>query len=1272
MQLPDAMDQHEVFTVLKFVQAAAFAWGKSDLLAFGPDPQFSLVGELAAYLSMAADENNARRAVAVWVVMPPGRPVDEPAALDMLRVAFTKALNDMFGGKAPPAVVARAFDFINVKTAASFDGDDLLHVLKAAPAGTAIVVAEAHRFRLATLTPLASPQIEEDRWVAHAYRLAVEVSALCEAARSYVVLDFGAYAPSRQQNIDLLGSIPDTGFYCGLPANIDPDEIVARVSRWHDAAKRGEIGAVLREIAEDPGMSERQRAFMRLEAFSIARLHDKVREWLAENGGLLEDLPVDQSLQIARISEAADGDDYAEAILVAALPRIRSESEFTYALTTAISMRRRNVIDAVASSFSRLFPNAPMLRELASRDLVRDGDYSAAAQLVSVTKTGGRDIKRFYELMAAGTAIPEWAPSGLHDTILKELPQFKGEASREITRALDREGRRLECLMFLLSFGPDIDSTELLRLMTLTGLAMQAGEISSTDTIIQHVVDSAVAYLSTHPQDGHVRVGLSSLMAPNITANAGQAILILAVLRRAETLPNMRERPPVDDRPAALDADVAQPHLNRIWDYLQAQGNGVWLIEHQVLPASELEVPADALISLILLCVEYVGDRLADAQDFDLVMRYVAAAHAVAPLSPERDEDLTVIRTAASKLILAGRGQAARDLAEFAITIAGDRPERHRQALFTFADIYARLGMKTEALVALAAMLETSGEATWDQIWFESNLLFRMLRDAGMSKFGLPVLKRSKKALEMLGLADRDGYRLDTMALQANVAQFDKEHGDDRDVVALIGAAQENAETVLARRDDVVPIAMVLNALIAIAADREILLAEATDEIMERLIAAAPGPQQQKIRAAGPSPSLADIAEIAAAIDEARYADDVGYDLRHLRLMTRRLVGQAIDTVEPATMIYAVEASADRAISLKTADGTRVDVDRLLARTDGPLAVANEMSKLGAAVVGLAIFNNQLATVEFENGVPSDLTVEPEQTFSVSALSNWSKRFPWDYRLEDKCLSREEVRGSVVGLGLTKLPKRSVLIADARLQRLPPNLLSISGNFAGFEHAIAIAPSLEWLSASRKLDRRGTGAARIWIPVPATSDDKATLKLMADELGPTLDDFDVPLERGTRATAEFANADVAIIGAHGGLAELNRYFRSVSNDDHDVTEISEVTEMTRRARVTILFVCSGGRIDPHPETGMAIGLAKQIVARGSAAVIAPAWPIPFFVAKPWLKGFLAAWRSGDILLDAYHKANLEVAKSSSWDPKRTLAMTLYGDPFVRGEYKSAP
>ncbi len=165
---------------------------------------------------------------------------------------------------------------------------------------------------------------------------------------------------------------------------------------------------------------------------------------------------------------------------------------------------------------------------------------------------------------------------------------------------------------------------------------------------------------------------------------------------------------------------------------------------------------------------------------------------------------------------------------------------------------------------------------------------------------------------------------------------------------------------------------------------------------------------------------------------------------------------------------------------------------------------------------------------------------------------------------------------------------------------------------------------------------------------------------------PTLASHGVTLERDASPSAAFRETDVAVIGAHGGLAEVNRYFRSLSNDEHIVSDISDVAEATRRARLTILFVCSGGRIDPHPETGMAVSLAKRILARGSAAVIAPAWPIPFFMAQPWLDGFLTAWRKGVPVLDACHEANKRVATSSSYDPKRSLAMSVYGDPFVKG------
>ena len=897
-------------------------------------------------------------------------------------------------------------------------------------------------------------------------------------------------------------------------------------------------------------------------------------------------------------------------------------------------------------------------------EAARAGRYEeAVALLSSIPDDDAGEETRLYGLLAEGTRDGSWDPRAAHAIVVRELPHLSGDAGVEIALQLERGGRGAESFMFLLERDENLTSQELLILIRIASTALQSASMSASDPLIERIMDRSIAFLAAHPDDGRVRTRLAHLLGPTLTAVSGIAMLVTALLKRADRLPPIHARPKVGDRPPALSPDDAQPHLQRIWTWLGEKGQSMWVVGQHSLPANMLDVSADQLIAAILLQVDYVGNRITDAGDLQLLNLYLAAASAIAPLANEPDEDLTIARTVGSKLALAGKGQAARDIAEFVVTCSGDRPERHRLALFSFADIYARVGMRVEAMVALAAALETRAKASWDQIWFETNLLFRLLRDAGMAELALPYLDRSHQALQQIGIADRDGYRLETMALQAATAAFDNEGASDQELGSLFEAAAANAKVVLERRADLLPIAMVLNRLIHMGTARSLDAVASAERLLERIVRAIPDAQQPMIRAAGRLPTLADIAAVARTIDDARYAVDAGYDHRHLRIMTRALVGSAVKEVDPRALAYAVEASADHAIAVRASDGKPVEAERLLTREEAPYEAAIELSRLGAAIVGMAMFEKQLATIEFEDGDISDVTLESPGTFSAEALQRWNERFPRDYSLDT--LSRDEVRGSVIDLGLTKLPKRSIVVADARLQRFPPNLLTIDGNYAGFEHAIGVTPSLEWLTASRRLDRKGNGAGRMWIPATPPGEAPGPLAMMADEVAPELAAYDVVIERGVQPSAGFADTDVAIIGAHGGLVEVNRYFRSLSNDGHGVTEIAQVAEMTRRARLTILFVCSGGRLDPHPETDMAIGLAKQILARGSAAVIGPAWPIPFFVARPWLAGFLGAWRNGAMALDACHAANRHVADVTSWDPKRALAMSLYGDPFIR-------
>lgn len=981
----------------------AMQWGHSDLLAVGPDKDLARLGELATYFSIRGDKKGDRFAGQVWIILPPATADEQAIALQQVRAGVDATLTEVSKGTATAEMRVDAFAFLSPYFMESYDGDALIRALSAAPAKTAIIVVEAGRYRMAaTHIPIGS-QLEETVRAAHLHQLLTEVDALCQANSIYVTLDSGFRPPQRKESLDLLQSVGDAGFVSGAIVGavpLDADEVVARVSRWYNAVDAGGIGGVIKEIDGDESLSDRQRFFLKLEFLSRAGLSDPFRDLLQAKSDLLVELPVQQALAIARLAETADIDDFAETLITRALPDIRDSEDFAQALDTALRLRGQRLRSAVLEAFRRFHPNAPTLQRHDVVMAARQGDYGRAVTILeSMTDDDHEEEVSFYRLLADGTRADGWNPYTVHATIADDLPELIGDGGVEIALQLERAGRVDESFAFLLGRNAEVTSRELLLLIRLASTALQAAALSSDDPMIEQIMDRSIAFLAAHPSDGHVRTRLARLLGPTETGTRGTAILVTAVLKRAAARPPIDPRPRIADRPPIIPADQIKAPLERIWKWLADKGQGMWVVGQHSLPAELLDVSADALISSILVQADYAGDRIAETGDLVRPNMYLAAANAIAPLAEQRDEDLTIARTVGSKFAVAGKGQAARDIAEFIVTNSGDRPERHRIALFSFADIYARVGMSTEAMVAMAAALETRAKASWDEIWFETNLLFRLLRDAGMADLALPLLDRSQEALEQLGIAERDGFRLATMALQAATAVFSRDGGADEELIELFDAAAANAAEVIDRSDDLLPIAMVLNTLVNIGGNRVPEQVASAEALLKQIVSKLAPERQPMIRAASRVPTLADIADVARGLDNARYAIDAGYDLRHLRVMTRTLVGNALAEVDPKALTYAVEASADRAIELRAADGTLVKVERLLTRAEAPYEAAIDLSRADTAIVGMAMFDSQLATVEFENGDISDLTVEPENTFSAEALNRWSERFPRDYSL---------------------------------------------------------------------------------------------------------------------------------------------------------------------------------------------------------------------------------------------------------------------------------
>jgi hypothetical protein len=1243
-------------SLMEFCVRSGLSWGKADVLAVGEDQALDRAGEIAGYFAIRSDKQGTPKAKATWILAPP----QLNAPVDLAR-SVKRALNHASQGQATDNHVADALTRIEVVSAVNFDGDALVALVAQAPARSAVIIVDAHRYRFLGAKLPPPPRIDEDVWSAHAHQLLMALEKLCQTQNIYVVADLGAFLPSRSRNQNLLTSVGDVGV-TGTDAPGPPaEEILARFANWHEAAEAGEVGRVIQEIDGTEGFSELQKFFAKLQAFSTAGLQESVRQLFQDNPERLEDAPIDRALHLARIAEEADLDDQAEALIRRVLPSIRSERDFETALEAARKTRRSGLVEAVVLAFTQLHPRSEALRRHAIGAAVRLGHYDEAARLLAEGPESEARSAAFYGLMAKVIGTSGWAARDAVKALGDAFPEAVNEAISEITRALVRESRRMDAIDFILSRRGALSASQIVRLIQLVEQASAAGEVTPRDTLFEKVLAIGQDFLADHPEAGRVRVRLTELMSPQIAGNRGAALLIAAAMARIGQNPTIRERAKIDDRPAGIDLEDLRPALEQIWSWLNEQQQGVLIVGRTPYPAELLPYPAEEILPSLLRLVEHHGTRAVDQTDEKTIMLYIAAAMAIAPLSPHPDDDLAIIRTAAIKFALAGKGQVARDLAEHILSSAGDRPERRRQALFSFADIYARLGMRNEALVVLGAAFGSSATVSWDEIWFETSLLFRLMRSLGLSQLALPLIDRAWAALDALGVAEREGYRLTTIALSAAMTGFDQADGKDEALIVLIEHALENAKTAKAQNDDLLPVATLLTGLWKLAAARKLEQAFDLGQAVEELLTKLPEERRALVRATGPRPALDDIAVVAASIDVSRFAEDAGYDMLNLRLMTQALVEQAVEDVDAKTMAYAIEASADHALRVRDVEGAPVETDRLLSRPDGPLHAAEALSTNGIALFGMALFDGRLATIEFASGTASDMTLELPAVFSESALETWSETFPRGYR-EDK-IGPEDVSQSVAELGLSKLPARTVVIAAAELQRLPPNLLTIDGNYAGLERAIALTPSLEWLTTSRRLDRRGSGAARMWIPADGGAPE-APLSLLSEDVSSILADLEVPLETANEPSRMFAEADVAIVGAHGGLAELNRYFRSVTNDEHAPTDPSDVAEMSRRARVTILFVCSGGRIDANPENGTGIGLARRVLARGCSAVIAPAWPVPFNIARPWLQGFLSAWRAGASVLDAYHAGNVAVGKATSLDPKRTFAMTLYGDPFI--------
>lgn len=221
---------------------------------------------------------------------------------------------------------------------------------------------------------------------------------------------------------------------------------------------------------------------------------------------------------------------------------------------------------------------------------------------------------------------------------------------------------------------------------------------------------------------------------------------------------------------SAEEFDQQKEFVKKGFEWMNSEG--ALVMGRAALPKELLTDPADKFLPIIEHMLIRFGDDLGTENDDKTFINWLLFATCLAPHSSDPNQDLSLIRLAAARLIPAGKAQTARDLAELVLQAVGEDKIRKRIAWSVFADIYHRTGNHVEALLALASAAAGDPHVTDKQAWQEADTLARLLRDVGLYEPARRVIEEARSILQGMKLAEVNGHRLDLMHMQVDLLEM--------------------------------------------------------------------------------------------------------------------------------------------------------------------------------------------------------------------------------------------------------------------------------------------------------------------------------------------------------------------------------------------------------------------------------------------------------------------------------------------------------------------
>lgn len=1131
---------------------------------------------------------------------------------------------------------------------------------------TAIVVVNSAAYRADDIQPnvprgLSAPILDEDFWVPQVHGLAAAATANGKGRLTYTAMDTGLSYPRRKPLQDLLLSIEGCGVMSSWSEDGPDDLIAKRIDQWAQWIDEGRLGAALRDLEGLPASADHHKEFLRIQLMSRAGFSAHVLQAIRGEADRGASLLPSARVRLARIAGEANALRLAGELLAPAIAELDTLEYLETALGIAMDGDLTVIAAAAAARLDALFPGNESVARRDLRRFAAERQYALAADVAADRLQNGESAA-FYRILdqnLGGTTVPDYSSFIAQAGTDQDLATAYRMAAVDdaIARALPIHAFEL---VQPLPIGAHAARGERYLIHVLGQIFLLAGSKGAWPIGRERVEDAIVALLkrlADDPSRADLRVSLSELLEAPASGTDGLAILAIINAKLANQ--TIKALPDAFISTAGMEWLMEKkPFMESVFQWIKSEEPAI--IGRLTLPPELLSEDADAVVSSVS---EYLSHAPAgSAEEEHSHVTWLLVASAFARHSADPDIDLALLRVVAGRLVSTGSAQPARDLVEQALLNGASTPRRRRLAWFALADVYARSSNFVDAMVALACAMLADDEAELEQLYQEAVTLARLTRDANLYREAKRMAARSRFWLEAMGKADTHGHFADTLDIQIRHRELLQKR-DFEGLAALLPDAIANGNDVLASNAMTAPIAAVVGQLLREMRDSNHGVEDAETLFGELLARTDSRTRAMLEAAAAASPSAETVFEVLKGRGASRYSADAGFDLRDVTIIASRALGASEIIRQPQQASFLLDLLADYGVALPGWDEAAVPPPLAKAIEESG-EYARAISLTGISVVQAGFDDRgRLVRVSTIGGDVGPPVVEADDHFTEARLRQWAERFPFGYGLDDR--PPNIFYTTTDNLRFSDLPPGPiVLIPEASLQSFPPNLLFVDSEFAGRTRPMASAPSLAWLAGARRTGLIGDGRYCAWIST-AGGGESQTLAMVAERLESCFNEHQFIADNGPTLPASFAGSTLAVVTAHGGVNSEGRYFQMVSDEGVLKVSAGELANALRNVGIVILFVCSGGRADKHPAANTSVGLAKQILDRGCAAVIASPWPLDSRVPSHWLPAFLQHWKNGARIIEACFEANKLVDDRFAQDPSYGLAMTLFGNPDLR-------